>query len=125
MKLPRRNFLHLAASAAALPVVPRIASAQSYPTPPYLRLYFTVRDPVSGASHSIEQEIRLTTTRPRLGGARWWFVCPQSGARVGRLHLPAGSMQFAARRAPECPAAIHDDLIRHQVVGRAHQMLRR
>jgi putative tryptophan/tyrosine transport system substrate-binding protein len=28
MKLPRRSFLHLAAGAAALPVVPRIASAQ-------------------------------------------------------------------------------------------------
>jgi tripartite-type tricarboxylate transporter receptor subunit TctC len=30
MKLPRRNFLHLAAGAAALPVVPRIAFAQAY-----------------------------------------------------------------------------------------------
>ena len=28
MKLPRRNFLHLAAGAAALPAVPRIALAQ-------------------------------------------------------------------------------------------------
>ena len=34
MKLPRRNFLHLAAAAAALPVVPRIAFAQAYPTRP-------------------------------------------------------------------------------------------
>ena len=34
MKLPRRNFLHLAAGAAALPVVPRIAWAQTYPTRP-------------------------------------------------------------------------------------------
>src|SRR5215831_3452403 len=34
MKLPRRNFLHLAAGAAALPVVPRIAFAQAYPTRP-------------------------------------------------------------------------------------------
>jgi tripartite-type tricarboxylate transporter receptor subunit TctC len=32
MKLPRRQFLHLAASAAVLPAVSRIASAQSYPT---------------------------------------------------------------------------------------------
>ena len=30
MKLPRRNFLHLAVGAAALPVVPRIASARAY-----------------------------------------------------------------------------------------------
>jgi tripartite-type tricarboxylate transporter receptor subunit TctC len=34
MKLPRRNFLHLAASAAALPTVARIAWAQTYPTRP-------------------------------------------------------------------------------------------
>jgi tripartite-type tricarboxylate transporter receptor subunit TctC len=34
MKLPRRNFLHLAASAAALPAVSRVARAQAYPTRP-------------------------------------------------------------------------------------------
>jgi len=34
MKLPRRNFLHLAAGAAALPAVSRIAGAQAYPTHP-------------------------------------------------------------------------------------------
>jgi tripartite-type tricarboxylate transporter receptor subunit TctC len=34
MKLPRRNFLHLVACAAALPVVSRIAWAQTYPTRP-------------------------------------------------------------------------------------------
>jgi tripartite-type tricarboxylate transporter receptor subunit TctC len=34
MKLPRRNFLHLAAGAAALSAVSRIAWAQAYPTRP-------------------------------------------------------------------------------------------
>ncbi len=34
MKLPRRKFLHLAAGAAALPAVSRIARAQTYPTRP-------------------------------------------------------------------------------------------
>jgi tripartite-type tricarboxylate transporter receptor subunit TctC len=34
MKLPRRQFLRLAAGAASLPVVSRIASAQAYPTRP-------------------------------------------------------------------------------------------
>jgi tripartite-type tricarboxylate transporter receptor subunit TctC len=34
MKLPRRKFLHLAASVAALPAVSRIVMAQSYPTRP-------------------------------------------------------------------------------------------
>jgi tripartite-type tricarboxylate transporter receptor subunit TctC len=34
MKLPRRQFLHLAAGAASLPAVSRIARAQAYPTRP-------------------------------------------------------------------------------------------
>src|SRR3954462_6412015 len=34
MILPRRKFLHLAAGAAALPIVLRTASAQTYPTRP-------------------------------------------------------------------------------------------
>jgi len=34
MKLPRRNFLHLAAGAVALPAVSRSANARSYPTRP-------------------------------------------------------------------------------------------
>jgi tripartite-type tricarboxylate transporter receptor subunit TctC len=34
MRLPRRKFLHLVASAASLPVVSHIALAQSYPTRP-------------------------------------------------------------------------------------------
>jgi tripartite-type tricarboxylate transporter receptor subunit TctC len=34
MKLPRRNFLRLAAGATLLPAVPRSASAQSYPSRP-------------------------------------------------------------------------------------------
>jgi tripartite-type tricarboxylate transporter receptor subunit TctC len=34
MKLPRRRFLHLAAGAAVLPAISRIARAQSYPTRP-------------------------------------------------------------------------------------------
>jgi tripartite-type tricarboxylate transporter receptor subunit TctC len=34
MKLPRRNFLHLATGAAALPMASRIARAQAYPSRP-------------------------------------------------------------------------------------------
>jgi len=34
MKLPRRNFLHLAAGAAALSAVSRFASAHAYPSRP-------------------------------------------------------------------------------------------
>ncbi len=34
MKLPRRNFLHLAVGAVALPTLPRVARAQTYPARP-------------------------------------------------------------------------------------------
>jgi tripartite-type tricarboxylate transporter receptor subunit TctC len=34
MKLPRREFLHLAAGAAALPIVPQVARAEAYPSRP-------------------------------------------------------------------------------------------
>jgi len=34
MKLPRRTFLHLAAGAAALPVISHVARAQTYPSRP-------------------------------------------------------------------------------------------
>jgi tripartite-type tricarboxylate transporter receptor subunit TctC len=47
MKLPRRNFLHLAACAAALQAMPRIARAQAYPTRP---VRFIVPFPASGPS---------------------------------------------------------------------------
>jgi tripartite-type tricarboxylate transporter receptor subunit TctC len=40
MKLPRRQFLHLAAGAAALPALPRAALAQTYPARPVSVLVF-------------------------------------------------------------------------------------
>src|SRR6186997_1683120 len=40
MKLPRRRFLHLAAGAATLPVLPHLARAQAYPTRPITVLVF-------------------------------------------------------------------------------------
>jgi tripartite-type tricarboxylate transporter receptor subunit TctC len=46
MKLPRRRFLHLTAGAAALPVVPRSARAQTYPSRP---VHLLVGFPPGGA----------------------------------------------------------------------------
>jgi tripartite-type tricarboxylate transporter receptor subunit TctC len=47
MKLPRRRFLHLAAGAAALPAVPRVAKAQAYPSRP---VHMIVGYPAGGTS---------------------------------------------------------------------------
>jgi hypothetical protein len=43
MKLPRRQFLHLAAGAAALPAVSRFAFAQAYPSLPVRIIWFRAR----------------------------------------------------------------------------------
>jgi hypothetical protein len=48
-------------------------------------------------------QVRLTTTVPRFGGIRWWFVCPlvrcgrPCGRRVGKLYLPPGGRYFGCR----------------------------
>lgn len=34
--------------------------------------------------------VRLVTTACHYGGRRWWFLCPSSGRRCGKLHLPPG-----------------------------------
>ena len=47
MKLPRRQFLHMAAGAAALPAASRIARAQTYPTRP-VRLLIGFAPPPDG-----------------------------------------------------------------------------
>ena len=53
MKLPRRQFLHLAAGAAALPAVSRFAWAQAYPTRPVrIIVGFTRRQAAPTSSHA-------------------------------------------------------------------------
>src|SRR5262245_9990756 len=63
MKLPRRNFLHLAAGAAALPAVSRIARAQAYPTRP---VRIIVGFPAGGGSDIIARLMGLYLSE-RLG----------------------------------------------------------
>jgi tripartite-type tricarboxylate transporter receptor subunit TctC len=54
MKLPRRNFLHLVAGAAALPALSRFAWAQNYPTRP---VRIIVGFPAGGAGDVIARLI--------------------------------------------------------------------
>jgi hypothetical protein len=41
----------------------------------------------------------MTSTTLHTGGRRWWFVCPVTGKRVGKLYLPVGATGFAGRKA--------------------------
>ena len=71
MKLPRRTFLHLAAGAAALPVLPRIARAQADPSRP-VRIahqvdFMPIADVKDGQSVGLGVEIiRAVAERSRI-----------------------------------------------------------
>jgi len=59
----------------------------------------TCFDPYRRFGHPPSQSIRLVATTPPYGGRRWWFVCPQNGHRVMKLHLPLDAHVFASRQA--------------------------
>ena len=74
MKLPRRRFLHLAAGAATLPALPRIARAQAYPTKPIsVVVPFAAGGPADVTTRIIAEHMSRTLGQPLLvenvGGA--------------------------------------------------------
>lgn len=47
-----------------------------------------------------EQTIALTSVpRVPFGGRRWYFICPETGARACRLYLPMHGSRFLSRAA--------------------------
>ena len=88
MKLPRRQVLQLAASAAALPVVSRIARAQTYPSRP---LTMIVPYPAGGPTDTIA---RLLGERMRASLGQPIIIENVAGAGgnigVGRVARAAG-----------------------------------
>src|SRR5262245_47991803 len=87
MKLPRRNFLHLAAGAAALPVISRISWAQAYPSRPVTLIVFV---PAGGTPDIIGRLIGQSLSQ-RLGQS---VVIDNRPGAGGNLALQA------AARAP-------------------------
>jgi hypothetical protein len=71
---------------------------------PLLRLWYSWVWRSTGKEDSAGYHVRLTTTEPRFGGLRWWFVCPlvvdgmACGRRVGKLYLPPLGRYFGCRR---------------------------
>ena len=65
MKLPRREFLHLAAGAAALPALPRIARAQTYPARPITMIVpFAAGGPNDGIARIMAEGMRVLLGQP-------------------------------------------------------------
>ena len=79
MKLPRRQFLHLAAGAAALPAVSRIARAQAYPTRP---VRIIVGFPAGGATDIVARLIGQWLSE-RLGQPFVIENRPGAGGNIG------------------------------------------
>jgi len=65
MKLPRRKFLHLAAAAAALPAVSRIAWAQGYPTRPITMVVpYAAGGPADSVGRILVERMRASLGQP-------------------------------------------------------------
>jgi len=79
MKLPRRKFLHLATAAATLTAMPRLATADDYPTRP-VRLVVTVP---AGGSPDIIGRLMAQWLSERLGQAFVVENRPGASANIG------------------------------------------
>jgi hypothetical protein len=69
----------------------------SDPDHSHVTLTFT-REGRDLSNKEVVQRIRLVCTVPNYGGQRWWMICPLSGRRVAKLHLPPGACEFASRK---------------------------
>ena len=83
MKLPRRQFLHLAAGAAALPAASRIAKAEAYPTRP-VHLIVTV---AAGGSPDIVARLIGQWLSERLGQP---FIIENRSGAAGNVGTEVG-----------------------------------
>jgi tripartite-type tricarboxylate transporter receptor subunit TctC len=79
MKLPRRKFLHLAAGAAVLPALSRIARAQAYPARP---VRIVVAFPAGGSSDIVARLVGQWLSE-RLGQAFIIENRPGAGTNIG------------------------------------------
>ena len=110
MKLPRRRFLHLAAGAAALPAVSRVARAQAYPTRP-VRLIVTV---AAGSSTDIIARLFGQWLSERLGQPIIVENRPGAGGNIGTeigvRAPPDGYTLLMALSLNAINAAIYDNI---------------
>src|SRR5215468_10189169 len=110
MKLPRRNFLHLAAGAAALPIVSRFAWAQAYPARP-VRMIVPV---APGGNADIAARLIGPWLSERLGQPFVIENRPGGGGNIGTEAVvrasPDGYTLLAAADANAFNATLYDKL---------------
>jgi len=110
MKLPRRKFLRLAAGAAALPALPRVASALDYPTRPvHLLVGFAAGGPLDTSARLIGQWLSERLGQPFVIENR-----PGAGSNLATEIVarapPDGYTLLEASAANAWNAALYDNL---------------
>ena len=111
MKLPRRQFLRLAAGAAALPTMSRIARAQTYPTRP---VQIIVGFP-SGSAADILARLFGQKLSERLGQAFTVQNRPGAGSNIATEAVvrapPDGYTLLMVTGSNAVNASLYDNLI--------------
>jgi tripartite-type tricarboxylate transporter receptor subunit TctC len=110
MKLPRRKFLRVAAGAAALPALPRVASALDYPTRPvHLLVGFAAGGPLDTSARLIGQWLSERLGQPFVIENR-----PGAGSNLATEIVarapPDGYTLLEASAANAWNAALYDNL---------------
>ena len=110
MELPRRDFLHLAAGAAALPAISRVAKAQAYPTRP-ARIIVTF---AAGASNDLHGRLHGQWLSERLGQPFIVENRPGGGGNLGAAEAirsrPDGYTLFLLSTSHAINASLYEKL---------------
>jgi len=91
----------------------------------HVRLRYTTTRAYDGEKRDSDYTIALETTPQPLGGRRWWFVCPKTGAHAGKLHLPNGAYTFGSRRACRLEYRSQRETPRDRAINRAFKLRER
>jgi len=89
-----------------------------------LRLVYRTTNHWTGETRDMDWVLELTTTSQHFGGRRWWFLCPKTGARVTKLHLPPGAQTFGSRTAYRLGYRSQRETPRDRALNRAFKLRR-